>query len=132
MKSLKAKSKILLVDDHEEFRRTLKQHLAQNGFPESICEASSGELGIVMALREKPDIILMDMGLPSMHGAETATQIKKYLPNCAIIILTMFETEAFKEAFKSRDIVAYVGKSELYEKLVPVMEKILEQNECAC
>ena len=53
--------------------------------------------------------------------------IKKYLPQCKIIVLTMFETEAFKSVFKSSDIVAYIGKSELYEKLMPCIKLVLSE-----
>lgn len=118
--------KILLIEDHEEFRKIVRIYLKKQDNSLEVFEASTGELGIVKALREKPSIVLMDIGLPNMSGIDAAGRIKKYLPDCKIIVLTMFETEAFREVFKSSDITAYIGKSELFEKLMPLIEEHLE------
>ncbi len=122
---MKERSKILIVDDHDTFRETVKDYLKIQGLNVEIFEANSAELAIVKALREKPDIILMDIRLPEMNGIDAAGRIKGYLPKCEVIILTMFETEAFKKVFKSDKVSAYIGKSELYEKLVPTIKRFL-------
>ncbi|MFA5059716.1 MAG: response regulator transcription factor [Candidatus Omnitrophota bacterium] len=119
--------KILLVEDYDEFREMVKVHLVKHNSQWEIFEASSGELGVIKALREHPDVVLMDIRLPNINGIDAANQIKKYLPQVKIIILTMFETDAFKEMFKSEDITAYIGKSEIYEKLIPEIEKHLAE-----
>ncbi len=118
--------KILITDDHDEFRTTLHRYLEESSPDFKIFEASSGELSILKALREKPDIVLMDIRLPEMNGIEAARRIKQNLPESKIIILTMFETEAFREIFKSDDIEAYIGKSELYEELLPMISSLAE------
>ncbi len=118
--------KVLIIEDHDEFRQTVRTFLNTQDNSLQVYEASSGELGISKALREKPDIVLMDIRLPQMNGIEAADEIKKYLPNCKIIALTMFETAAFREAFKSKNISAYIGKSELQEKLMPFIQKLLK------
>src|SRR3989338_3291387 len=118
-------TKILIIEDHDDFRAMVKSYLEKQDFKMEVFEAPTGELGVVKALREKPDIILMDIRLPNMNGIDAASRIKKYLPSCKIVILTMFETEAFRNVFKSQDIEAYIGKSELYEKLVPLLKEIL-------
>ena len=120
--------KILIIDDHDDFRKIVKSHLETNELGVEIFESDSGELGIVKALREKPEIVLMDIRLPGMNGLEAASKIKEYLPNCEIIILTMFETEAFKKVFRSEHINAYIGKSELYDKLIPHIQKIIDKS----
>jgi len=117
--------KILVIEDHDDFREIVKTHLKSQNLNLQIFEASSGEVGEVIALRERPDIILMDIRLPNANGIDTATRIKKNLPECKIIILTMFETEVFRNIFKSNDISAYVGKSELYEKLIPIIKRVV-------
>ena len=118
-------TKILIIEDHDDFRAMVKSYLEKQDLPMEVFEAPTGESGVVKALREKPEIILMDIRLPNMSGIDAAGRIKKYLPGCKIIILTMFETEAFRSIFKSQDIEAYIGKSELYEKLVPLLKEIL-------
>lgn len=118
-------TKILIIEDHDDFRAMVKSYLEKQDLSMEVFEAPTGESGVVKALREKPEIILMDIRLPNMSGIDAAGRIKKYLPGCKIIILTMFETEAFRSIFKSQDIEAYIGKSELYEKLVPLLKEIL-------
>jgi len=120
-------AKILIIDDHDDFRQMVKNHLAAQHLDMEIFEASSGELGIEKALREKVNIILMDIRLPNINGIDAATRIRRHLPECRIVVLTMFETEAFRKVFKSGDITAYIGKSELYDKLVPVIKGILKE-----
>lgn len=123
MKATSTGKRILLIEDYDDFRKIVADYLKTQDASFEIFEASSGELGVVTALREKPHIILMDIRLPNMSGIDTAAKIKKYLPDCKIIALTMFETAAFREVFKSGDISAYVGKSELHEKLMPLIQK---------
>lgn len=116
-------AKILIVEDHDDFRAIVRQHLESQDLDMEILEASSGELGISKALRFQPHIILMDLRLPGMSGIEAAGRIKQLLPHIEILILTMFETTAFQEVFKSDDVSAYIGKSELFERLVPEIKK---------
>src|SRR3989338_5418866 len=119
--------KILIVDDHDDFREGVKNFLKKQKMDLLISESSSAEEAIAKALFLRPDIILMDIRLPNMNGIEASNKIKEQLPNCKIIILTVFETNVFKDVFKSDAIVDYIGKSELYEKLVPALNKAFNQ-----
>ena len=123
------KRKVLIVEDHDAFREILKTYLEMQELGLEIFEAFSGELGVVKALREKPNIVLMDLRLPGINGIEAAGRIKSYLPNCEVIILTMFETQGFKKVFRSDQVTAYIGKSELYERLIPTLKRILNRLE---
>jgi CheY-like chemotaxis protein len=80
--------KILLVEDNEMNRDMLTRRLQRHGF--TICCAPDGPSGVVMALEERPDLILMDVALGQMDGWE-ATQLIKARPsttNIPIIALT--------------------------------------------
>ena len=120
--------KILLIEDNDNFRRMVKSYLEKQLSNIDVYEASNGELGIEMAVQEKPEIVITDLRLENIHGIEAANEIKKSLPDCKIIVLTMFEAESFREIFKSNHINGYIGKSELYDKLVPALKKILVNN----
>ena len=119
-------TKILIVEDHDDFRRAVRKHIEKNGVSTDVYEADSGEIGVGMAVRSNPDVILMDISLPGIDGIDAARQIKSHLPEAKIIFLTMFETEAFRETFNSEVASDYIGKSDLYEKLVPAIKRILE------
>jgi len=81
-------AKILIVEDNEMNRDVLTRRLQRHGF--SICCAPDGPTGILMAEREKPDLILMDIALGEMDGWEATQRIKAspQTANIPIIALT--------------------------------------------
>jgi two-component system cell cycle response regulator DivK len=66
--------RILVVEDHEENRRIMRDLLTAAGY--EMIEALTGEEGITLAERERPDLILMDIQLPGLDGYETTRRIK--------------------------------------------------------
>lgn len=119
--------KILIVDDHDDFRKAVRKHLEKQDLGAEVFEADCGEVGVAMAAHRLPDIILMDIRLPGIDGLDAASQIKSQFPQSKIIFLTMFETQAFREAFASEDACDYIGKSDLYDKLVPAIKRVLDK-----
>ena len=117
--------KILIVDDHDDFRTMLKVFLKKNNLGLEIFEASTGEMGVAKASCIRPDIVLMDINLPHSTGLETTKHIKDDHPDCDVIILTMLEVKVFKEAAKSIKATDFIGKSEIDERLVPAIKRCL-------
>ncbi len=122
------KTKILIVEDNHDFRNMVKCFLEKQGFGFEVLEAPTGLLGVEKALEQRPNIILMDIRLPSLNGIEASSQIKKIFPECKIIILTMFESPREREVFKNDNIDDFLGKSEVYEKLIPTIQKYLKES----
>ena len=91
----------------------------------NLLEASSGEEGVLLAKRNKPEIILMDFWLRGINGVEAATQIKASVPECSIILLTMFDLKDVQPLVNKEIIKEFISKSDLFEKLVPSVNKIL-------
>lgn len=79
-------TKILLVEDEESIRGFLKINLERNLF--EVIEAETGEEGIEKALREKPEIIILDVMLPGIDGFQVCSRLRKEFPNVGIIMLT--------------------------------------------
>ena len=82
---MKAKIKVLMVDDEAQFRTTTEKILTRRGF--STVMAESGE-DAVEKLAENPDVIVLDIRMPGMDGHQTLHEIKKQLPDIPVIILT--------------------------------------------
>ena len=82
--------RILIIEDQEDNRQIMHDLLAANGY-ESI-EAITGEQGLELATREKPDLILMDIQLPEMDGYEVTRRIKakRDLHHIPIIAVTSY------------------------------------------
>ena len=124
------KKKILIIDDHADFRAMVKDYLNRDGLNLEIFEASTAEMGVMKASCVKPDIVLMDINLPNINGLAATKHIKEDVPGCDVIILTMFEVGAFKEAAKKVKAAAFIGKSEIYDQLLPAVKKCLA-DKCA-
>ncbi|MCC5895039.1 MAG: response regulator transcription factor [Alkalibacterium sp.] len=82
--------RLLLVDDHEMVRLGLSSFFSIQEDFEVVAEAENGEIGVRLALEEKPDIILMDLVMEVMDGTEATQIIMKEWPEAKIMILTSF------------------------------------------
>ena len=118
--------KALIIDDHDDFRGMVRDFLNRQKLGLEIFEASTGEMGVAKASFVKPDIVLMDINLPQINGFEAARQIKEDNPKCDLIILTIFDVAVFKKAAEKIKVKAFIGKNEVYDKLLPVIKECLE------
>lgn len=89
-----AKIKILLVDDHTLFRRGLRFLLEQENDFDIVGEASDGLEGVKLAEQLKPDVVLLDLDMPTMHGREALPQLLNANPDLAVLMLTVSEDGA--------------------------------------
>ena len=120
-----AKKMILIIDDHKNFRETLRSFI-ENQFKDiEIKEASTGEEGVAMAINEKPDVSLIDLRLPGIDGIETARQIKQRVPECHIITMSMFKQSSLQNLIAQKAII-FVNKDEIDSELIPLLYKFLD------
>ena len=122
------KSRILIVDDHDDFRKVVKEHLEKNHLDLEIYEASSTEMAIVKAACVNPDVVLLDIRLPGVNGFVGLKEIKRDHPDCDVIILSMFEVESFRKMTEESDATDFVGKSEVFEQLIPAINRCLKKH----
>ena len=94
------KNKILIVEDDADFFAILEEGFKGKGF--KIFFAKNGEEGLNLAVKEKPDLILLDILMPKMDGIEMAQNFRKINKKIPIIFLTNVEDMAsISEAFKT-------------------------------
>ena len=89
------KIKCLLVDDHTLFRQGVRRLLETESDFEVVAEAQDGGDAVEKAREMRPDIVLMDIGMPGLSSFESARQIKKTRPETKILFLTMYEDEDY-------------------------------------
>ncbi|EMR06164.1 Response regulator protein vraR [Bhargavaea cecembensis DSE10] len=82
--------RVLLADDHEMVRIGVSAYLQVQPDMEVVGEASNGREAVDLALQLRPDIILMDMVMPEMNGAEATAAIMKAWPEAKIMVVTSF------------------------------------------
>lgn len=86
------KIKVLIVDDHAILRMGLTALLNSKKDIEVVGDAANGPSGIGKALRLNPDVVIMDLAMPDMDGAETTRQLLAKVPDAKVMILTTFGT----------------------------------------
>ena len=93
--------RILVVEDHEENRRIMRDLLTSAGY--EMIEAVTGEDGVTLAERERPDLILMDIQLPGIDGYETTRRIKANPALRAIPIIAVTSYALSGDDVKARE-----------------------------
>ncbi len=83
--------KLLAIDDELEFVNLIQSYFGPRGF--EVLVARDGDEGLRLARSEKPDICLIDLKMPGLHGDEVLKEIKASLPNVKCIMVTASEGE---------------------------------------
>jgi two-component system, NarL family, response regulator NreC len=110
--------RLLLVDDHAVVRSGLKMLLENERDVEIIGEASSASEAIEAAMRLKPTVILMDIGLPDLSGIDATREIKKRVSDVSIVALTIHEDEEYFFKMLEAGASGYVPKRAAPEELI--------------
>ena len=84
---------LLLVDDHKIMRDGIKAILRHVEDFRVVGEAETGVDAVQFCRRSRPDVILMDIGLPGLNGIETTQEILRYFPEAKVVILSMYDDE---------------------------------------
>ena len=84
---------VLLVDDHKIMRDGIKAILGRSEEFRVVGEAESGPDAVQFVKRQRPELVLMDIGLPGLNGVETTVEILRHHPECKIVILSMYDDE---------------------------------------
>ena len=116
---------ILIVEDHDAVRTSLREWL-EAVFPEYlVMEATSGEEAVAMAQVTSPHVVVMDIILPQMVGIEATRRIWADVPTAEVVILTIHEAEAYRAAAAAAGASAYVPKRVMQTELIPILTALL-------
>lgn len=121
-----ASLKVLLVEDHKMVRLGLSLVFEHCDDIDMIGEAENGKKGVEMALALKPDVVLMDIGLPEMDGIQATSLIKKSNPDMKVLIFT--SREADDDVFDSLSAGAdgYIMKGANEEQMISAIKAVAE------
>lgn len=116
---------VLIADDYPIFREGLRTILAKMPGIEVIGEAENGQVAIEKARQLKPDLIMMDLTMPIMNGAEAIRIIKQRQPSIKFIALTSIKTRDHVEATLAAGANAYVLKDDSCNSLMTAIESVI-------
>jgi DNA-binding NarL/FixJ family response regulator len=116
--------RILIVDDYEVVRRGIRTLLeAERGW--EVCgEAGTGPAAVEAAARLTPDMVILDLGLPELHGLEVTRRILQRRPDTEVLVLTMHASEELIRQVIRAGAHGYVLKSDAGEQLVTAVRSL--------
>ena len=118
--------RVLVVEDHEPFRRCVCSILELRPELEIICTVSDGLEAVQKAEELRPDLILLDIGLPTLNGMEAARRIRRLSPESKILFLSQESSaDVVEEAFRV-GAMGYVTKVRVASELLNAVEAVCQ------
>ena len=116
--------RLLVADDHEVVRKGLCALLSAQPGWEVAAEASDGREAVEKAKKFKPDVTVLDIGMPYLNGLEAARQILKEVSNTKVLILTMHDSDALIREVLNAGARGYVLKTDAGSDLVNAVDAV--------
>ena len=104
--------RLLIVDDHADFRRSAQTLLELEGF-EVVGLAEDGEQALEAASRLQPDLVLLDIQLPGIDGFEVATKLAGRADPPRVVLISSRDRSAYTSQLRDAPVSGFLGKSEL-------------------
>ena len=118
--------RVLVVEDYERWRRFLISVLQTRPDLRIVGEASDGPSAVEKAQELQPDLILLDIGLPSLNGIEAARQIAKVSPKSKILFATENRSSEIADEALRTGALGFVLKSDARKQLLPAVDAVLQ------
>lgn len=122
------KIRIFLADDHAILREGLRHIISASPEYEIVGESGDGRDSLEQIERLKPDIVILDISMPTMTGIEISRYLKKYVPHLKIIILSQHNNEEYVKQLLKYGIDGYVLKENASDELLKAITEVLKKN----
>ena len=118
-----------MVDDYEPFRRFVCSTLGKRPDLQVVCEVSDGLEAVQKAEELQPDLIVLDIGLPSLNGIEAARRIRKLSPKSKILFASQESSADIVQHALSSGALGYVVKGRAASELLTAVEAVLRNEQ---
>jgi DNA-binding NarL/FixJ family response regulator len=119
-----AKISVLLADDHAVVREGTKELLEREEDLEVVAEASDGRTAVQMAIRQRPDVVVMDFAMPELNGIEATRQIKAVAPGIAVLVLTAYDSDQYIIGFLEAGAAGYLLKDVHIDEVIKAIRAV--------
>jgi DNA-binding NarL/FixJ family response regulator len=116
--------RILVADDHQVVRTGLRALLESKSGWQVCAEAANGREAVEKAGQLKPDVAVLDIGMPLLNGVEATRQIRKHSPQTEILILTMHDSELLIQEVLGAGALGYILKDDADRNLVAAVDAL--------
>ncbi len=120
--------KLIIVDDHQMFREGLVNLLSGSGKVEVLAQAKNGKEAVEKALQLKPDVVLMDIGIPIMNGVEATKKILQENTDIKVLALSMHENKEYIKDILDAGASGYILKNSPFDQLLSAILSVSEGN----
>ena len=118
------KIRVLIADDHTIVREGTRRVLESEPDIEIVGEAGDGEEAVSQATRLKPDVAIIDIGMPKLNGIEATKQIKTLVPATAVLILTVYDNDGYVFSLLEAGAAGYLLKNVRGSELVEAVRSV--------
>jgi DNA-binding NarL/FixJ family response regulator len=115
--------RLLLVDDHAVVRRALRERLELEPDLELVGEAATGREAIDLAASVAPDVVLMDVEMPDLDGIQTTAELRRVLPRCSVVILSIHDDAQTRARALAAGAVEFVEKRGATQMLLAAVHR---------
>ena len=116
--------KIVLADDHTIVRQGLRSILEQQAGINVVAEAANGREAVRLTEQLKPDVVVMDFGMPDLNGLEATRQIMQRVPDTRVLILTRHADQEYVKSILKAGASGYLVKKSAVEELVIAIQAV--------
>ena len=116
--------RILVADDHHVVRTGLRSLLESKSGWKVCAEAENGREAVEKAGKLKPDVAVLDIGMPLLNGVEATRQIRKLSPKTEILILTMHDSELLVQEVMEAGALGYILKDDADRNLISAVDAL--------
>jgi DNA-binding NarL/FixJ family response regulator len=116
--------KVLIADDHEIVRQGLRSMLEAKGDCQIVGEAANGRQAVSMTRDLSPDVVILDVGMPTLNGTEATRQILKIRPQTKVLILTMHESDSVIREVLDAGARGYILKTDAGRDLLTAVDSL--------
>ena len=116
--------RILIADDHQVVRTGLRALLESKSGWQVCAEAANGREAVEKAGQLKPDVAVLDIGMPLLNGVEATRQIRKVSPHTEVLILTMHDSEVLVQEVLEAGATGYILKDDADRNLVAAVDAL--------
>lgn len=112
------KIRVLIADDHKIVRDGLRALIERAEGMEVVAEAETGREAVGLALKHRPDIVVMDISMPELNGIDAARRIRQEAPECRVIALSMHADRQYVDGMLRAGVSGYLLKDCAAEELI--------------